>query len=208
MAPTRPIDRWLALAVLLLPLLLLHVLVVRPLWAVPMAEARGRMEALRERELRLRTERDQADAVAGRFADVVLALDGVPGFLPYPGSEQASAALLQQVEQVVAEVSPGQLACRVSARTPLPADAATAAGEPFTRVAVQVRLRCGAAELVRVLDRLETGSPRLFVDNLGVTATGAVLLPGESGAGVDAGFDLYGYLDPTQQPVAEVGDAH
>ncbi|HYM86493.1 MAG TPA: GspMb/PilO family protein, partial [Pseudoxanthomonas sp.] len=63
----------------------------------------------------------------------------------------------------------------------------------------QVRLRCGTPELGAVLHALETGTPRLFVDNLNVLAQRYAYvsaLPGGSGGGLDVSFDLYGYLRP------------
>lgn len=197
---TRATDRWLALALLVLPLGLLYAL-IHPLWVVPMQEGRSQLAELAQRQQRLQAELDQADAVAEWFFHVHQQLADVPGFLPHGSSEQAAAALLQQVEQVVAQASPGNAACQVTARTPLPADGLLQ--EPFVRVSVQVRLRCGAPELGRVLHGLETGSPRLFLDNLVLLAQNHQVLPGESGSGLDAAFDVHGYLDPAQAAPAE-----
>ena len=190
----RPVDRWLALALLLVPLLLLYVLVIRPFWVVPMDAGWTRLVELRERQYRIQSELGQADAVAEQFFQVHEQLAGVPGFLAQTGSSQAASALLQQVEQQVVLASPGNAACLVTARTPLPSDGA--AKEAFVRVSTQVRLRCGAKELARVLHGLEYGSPRLFVDNLVILSQRHQVLPGESGAGLDVAFDVYGYLDP------------
>ena len=64
---------------------------------------------------------------------------------------------------------------------------------------VQVRMRCGAPELASVLHALESGTPRMFVDNLNVLAQRYFFLPGQGrtqGAGLDVSFDLYGYIAP------------
>src|SRR3546814_13417937 len=70
----------------------------------------------------------------------------------------------------------------------------------FPRVAVQVRLRCGNPELATVLHSLESGSPRLFIDNLNVLTLGNFRsrrgMETQGGGGLDASFDLYGYLQP------------
>src|SRR3546814_13644521 len=70
----------------------------------------------------------------------------------------------------------------------------------FPRVAVQVRLRCGNPELATVLHSLESGSPRLFIDNLNVLTLGNFRsrrgMETQGGGGLDARFDLYGYLQP------------
>ena len=75
---------------------------------------------------------------------------------------------------------------------------------------MQVRLRCGVAELATVLHSLETGSPRLFVDNLNLIAQRFQQSPNESGLGLDVSFELAGYLLPgaatdaaTPAPAAE-----
>ena len=70
-------------------------------------------------------------------------------------------------------------------------------GGAYVRVAVEVRLVCGTAELTAVLHALESGSPRLFVDNLDVLAQrmyGAGGATPQDTGGVDASFDLSGYL--------------
>jgi general secretion pathway protein M len=61
---------------------------------------------------------------------------------------------------------------------------------------MQVRLRCGVAELATVLHSLETGSPRLFVDNLNLIAQRFQQSANESGLGLDVSFELAGYLLP------------
>jgi general secretion pathway protein M len=64
---------------------------------------------------------------------------------------------------------------------------------------VQVRLRCGTPELAAVLHALESGSPRLFVDNLNILAQRYFFMPGQNAnqaGGLDVSFDLYGYLRP------------
>ena len=194
MQPQPRLDRWLALAMLLVPLTLIHVLVIHPFWVAPMRSGWDQLVDLRQRQLRVQAEIDQADQVAEQFFQIHQQLAGVPGFLPQSSSEQAAAALLQQVDQVVGQVSPGNASCLVTARTPLPTEAATQ--EAFVRVSVQLRLRCGAQELAKVLHQLETGDPRLFIDNLTLLSQRHQVLPGESGAGLDAAFDVYGYLDP------------
>ena len=54
------------------------------------------------------------------------------------------------------------------------------AGRTLPRVTVQVRLRCGTPELATVLHALESGSPRVFVDNLNVLAQRYFFMPGQS----------------------------
>ena len=116
---------------------------------------------------------------------------GNPGFLPESNRELASAGLVQRLQQVVASASPNPNACQITAQTPTDMPSK----EPFPRVMVQVRLRCGMGELAAVLHALESGSPQLFIDNLDMLSRRSYLAAGgEGGGGLDVSFDLYGYL--------------
>ncbi len=66
--------------------------------------------------------------------------------------------------------------------------------------------------MAAVLHALESGTPRLFIDNLSVLAQRYFFAPGRGGTqsgGLDVSFDLYGYLRPAPVvPAArEVSDA-
>jgi general secretion pathway protein M len=187
-------DRWLALGLLLAALALAYAVLVHPLFSVPLLAAQQDLQGLRERELRVRTQVAQAPEVAQRLRAAQAALAARPGFLPEASVELASAALVQRLEAAVQAASPGNRSCAVSNRSPLGTDARP--GERYPRVAVQVRLRCGTPELATLLHALESGSPRLFVDNLNVMAQRYQLSPGESGSGLDVAFELAGYLRP------------
>ena len=65
-------DRWLALVLLLAALLLGYFVLVHPWWTVPMQEVGARVGELRERELRIRTQLQQAPQVR-RELDAALA---------------------------------------------------------------------------------------------------------------------------------------
>ena len=195
-------DRWLALGLLLAVLALAYLVMVHPWWTVPMLEVEDRIATLQERELRLRTQLQQADEVARRLQQVQAETRRRPGFLPEATPERATAGLVQRLETVVAQASPGNRSCAISNRSPL----SDARPERFPRVTVQVRLRCGTPELATVLHALESGTPRMFVDNLNVLAQRYFFLPGQGraqGAGPDVSFDLYGYIAPP--PAAAAG---
>lgn len=190
-ATTIP-ERWrilggVAIAVLLAYLLLLH-------WwfTAPMLSMGEQIDDLRQKELELRMEAAQRPQIERQLAQVHQFETDNPGFLPEANKDLASASLVQRLEQVVGSASPNPNACQITARTP--ADMPTK--EPFERVVVQVRLRCGMGELAAVLYSLESGSPQLFVDNLDLLSRRSYLptnLDGEGGA-LDVSFDLYGYL--------------
>lgn len=187
-------DRWLALVLLLAALLLGYFVLVHPWWTVPMQEVGARVGELRERELRIRTQLQQAPQVR-RELDAALAQQAQrPGFLPEATVELATAGLVQKLEAVVKQASPGNRSCAIANQSPL----AVAGREVYPRVVVQVRLRCGAPELASVLHQIESGSPRLFVENLNILVQRYAFQANESGAGgLDVNFDLYGYLKPS-----------
>lgn len=191
-------DRWIALGLLLATLGLAYAVLVHPWWTVPMQAVNERIEGLRERDLRLRMQVAQAPQVAARLAQVRQQQANVPGFLPESSTELATAGLVQRLETVVAQASPGNRSCAITNRSPL-----TEPGrERYARVVVQVRLRCGSPELAAVLHSLESGTPRLFVGNLNVLAQRNFLGPstgqaaGSRDGGLDVSFDLFGYLRP------------
>lgn len=188
-------DRWLALALLLAVLGLVYLLVLHPLFTVPLRAADARIEELRGRDARVRGLLRQAPAIRERLASQDARGDA-SGFLAEPTAELAAAALIQQLETVVGEASPGNRGCAIANRAPLSGEPPPG---PYRRVTVQVRLRCGNAETLAVLHRIESARPYLFVDNLSVTAQRYFAVPGSPSpqeGGLDVGFDLYGYLRP------------
>lgn len=189
-------DRWLALGLLLLVLLLGYLLLVHPWWTVPMLETQDRIADLQTKELRQRMQLRQGPEVARRLLQVEAALARRPGFLAESTTELATANLVQRLESVVLQASPGNKSCAITNRSPLADE--TPAKERFRKVTVQVRLRCGTPELATVLHALEAGTPRLFVDNLNVLAQRYFFAPGQGqqAGGLDVSFDLYGYLRP------------
>jgi len=197
-------ERWLALAILAGVLAVAYLVLVHPWWTVPMRATTARIEALRERDLRARMELAQAPEVARRLEAAREAAARTPGFMAEANLQLATSALVQRLEQAVAQASPGNRSCAISHRQPIN----DARQERFPRATVQVRLTCGNAELAAVLHSLESGSPRLFVDNLNILAQRYQFSSqpgGGGGGGVDASFDLSGYLQPA--PAAGVGGA-
>ena len=188
-------DRWLALAILAGVLALAYLLLVHAWWTVPMLAVNERIESLRERDLRARMELKQAPEVRSRLEAARAAAGSGPGFMPEANVQLATSALVQRLEQAVLEASPGNRSCAITNRTPITDGRAD---ERFPRAAVQVRLTCGNPELAAVLHSLESGSPRLFVDNLNVLAQRYQFSSNQgNGGGVEANFDLYGYLQPS-----------
>ena len=196
MRPANPDrDRWLALGILAALLGLAYLVLVHPWWTVPMLQVDARIDDLQQRDLRARMALRQAPEVRQRLEAVRAQSANVPGFMPQRSPELATSALVQRLETAVLEASPGNRSCAIINRSPL----TEARQQRFPRVAVQVRMRCGNPELAAVLHSLESGSPRLFVDNLNVLTLGNFRSRGfeaRGSGGLDVSFDLYGYLQP------------
>ncbi|MFS8136747.1 MAG: type II secretion system protein GspM [Thermomonas sp.] len=183
------------MALLLTVLGLLYLLILHPLFTRPLRAVDARISNLRDRDARVRALLEQAPEITKRLAELD-ARGNTSGFLAQPTPELATASLIQQLEQVVGEVSPGNRGCAITNRAPL-------GGEPapgrFSRVTVQVRLRCGNAETIAALHALESTRPYLFVDALNISSQRYFAIPGNSPpqeGGLDVSFDLYGYLRP------------
>lgn len=185
-------DRWLALALLLGAVLAAYLLLVHPWFTQPMRALGEHIDTLQERELRIRRELDQAPEVRAALDQARDAMATMPGFMPQASVELATAALVQRLEQAVVEASPGNRSCAISNRSPM----AGGRAERYPRASVQVRLRCGNPELAAVLHSLETGTPRLFVDNLNILSQRHTVAAGAASGGVDVSFDLSGYVLP------------
>ncbi|WP_425508387.1 type II secretion system protein GspM [Stenotrophomonas sepilia] len=191
--PSARRDRWLALALLLAVLGLAYLLLVHPWFTQPLRAIDADVAALRERQSRVQAQLQQQPQIEQRLRATREALQQRPGFLREATAEAAAAALGARLQDAVAMASPGNRSCTISNRTPLTDNRRDA---EFVRVAMQVRLRCGVTELATVLHSLETGSPRLFVDNLNLIAQRFQQSPNESGLGLDVSFELAGYLLP------------
>ena len=189
-------DRWVALGLLVAALALAYFVLLHPWWTVPMLAVESQIDDVQQRELRVRTQLQQAPEVEKRLAQVQAANRNRPGFLPEATPELATAGLVQRLEAVVQQASPGNRSCAITNRSPLTETRPT---ERFPRVSVQVRLRCGAPELASVLHEIESGNPRVFVDNLNILAQRYFYAPGQGRAqsgGLDVSFDMYGYIPP------------
>lgn len=190
--PLRPpAERWRVLGLAALALLLAYLVLLHWWFSAPMLRLGGEINEMRSQEQMLRNEAAQRPKLEQRLAQVRAFEAGNPGFLPEASRELASAGLVQRLQQVVSAASPNPAACQITAQTPtdMPSQ------EPFPRVMVQVRLRCGMGELAAVLHALESGSPQLFIDNLDLLSRRSYLVTGNDNAGaLDVSFDLYGYI--------------
>lgn len=202
MTAVTPRERWIALGLLAGLLLVAYFLLIHAWWTVPMLELQDRIDGLQERDARARSTLAQAPEIRKRLATVREQAARVPGFMAERTTEQATAGLIQRLDTAVLEASPKNRSCAIQTRSPI----TEPRKERFPRAVVQVRLRCGTPELASVLHSLESGSPRLFVDNLNITAQRFYFTPEQapSSGGLDVSFDLYGYVSP---PAGSTADA-
>ena len=195
-------DRLLAVALLLAVLSLVYLLFVHPLFTQPLRAADASIADLRDRDARVSALLEQAPEINKRLAELD-ARGSATGFLIEPTSELATAALIQQLERVVEEVSPGSRGCAITNRAPFSGESSPSR---FRRGTVQVRLRCGNAETLAGLHALESARPYLFVDALNVSSQRYFAIPGNNPpqeGGLDVSFDLYGYLRPVPGAVGK-----
>ncbi len=187
-------ERWIALGLLAGVLLVAYFALIHAWWTVPMLELQDRIDGLQERDARARATLAQAPEIRKRLAAVREQAARVPGFMAESTTEQATAGLIQRLDTAVLEASPKNRSCAIQTRSPI----TEPRKERFPRAVVQVRLRCGTPELAAVLHSLESGSPRLFVDNLNITAQRFYFTPEQAptSGGLDVSFDLYGYVAP------------
>lgn len=200
--PTTRRDRWLALALLLAVIALAYLVLVHPWFTRPLLAINTDISELQERQQRVQAQLQQRRPVAQGLQQAQAALAGRPGFLREATAESAAAALSARLQDAVASASPGNRSCTISNRSPLQD---TARDAQFPKIALQVRLRCGIPEMAAVLYTLETGSPRLFINNLNLLAQRFQQSPNETGTGLDVSFELVGYLKP--DALADAGTA-
>src|SRR5690606_23760101 len=194
-------ERWLALGLLLLALLVGYLVLVHPWWTRPMLELDARIEALQQRDLRARMVLAQQPQVLERLGELQAQAAREPGFMAESSPERATAALVQHLDTTVAQASPGNRSCAIINRSPM----TETREQRFPRAVVGVRLRCGGAEVAGVLHALESGTPRLFVENLNLLAQQSFADPGApgQGLGLDVSFDLVGYVRPSPAGVTD-----
>ena len=174
---------------------LLYVGLIHPVLVAPWREVEAEIDLLMERQGRINAQLAQGTLLASQVQSVEQHLLTRPGLLAENVEGLAVAGLARRLESVVLEANPAGRSCVINDRSPLP----SAVDGRYVQVVLQVRLRCGSQELAQVLDQLEHGAPRLFVEELDIQALRAAPAPGESGQGLEAGFRLLGYMMATPE---------
>jgi general secretion pathway protein M len=156
--PTGSAGRFLALALLLLPLAVLARLIVVPAWQAyaaqgeRIAEARAQLQRYQRLAAQLPALRAQE---AGLREQQLL----MPYLIDAPNSALAAAGVQQRLQEVAASHQGRILSTRVLK---------TSSDGPFEKVAVNARLQVPLEGLQAMLYELETGQPYLFIEDVSV----------------------------------------
>ena len=192
LTPDPKRGRFLAVVLLIISLALGYLLFVHFWFTEPLVESRSELIELRDEEARYRATAQQRKAVEERLAEVRAFEAGNPGFLTEANFDLAASALIQRLQDQVNQLGAGER-CLVVSRTPFRERDESL----FEKVTIKVRMRCEMEQFISVLHGLESGSPQLFVSELGITARRTFAPAGQPNANpgyLDVAFDLYGYL--------------
>lgn len=185
-------GRVLAVILLVIVLLSAYLLFVHWWFTSPLLQARADLIELREQEQKFRHSALQQPAIEERLAEVRAFEASNPGFLPEDNFDLAASALIQRLRTQVDALGAGN-DCQLVSTTPVRARDP----DTFERVAIQVRMRCETEQLLPILHSIESGSPQLFISDLGVFTRRAnpqiAALNIQRGA-IDVNFELYGYI--------------
>jgi len=178
------LGRVAALAILLLPLVLLYAGLARPLLD-RYAEDRQSIEQQRALLQRYRDIGSRLPQLQAELAELRRGPSGRGGFLQGSNEVIVAAQLQDQLKRLV-EASQGSLQS-------VQVLAMREEGK-FRRVAIRGQMNLSMAGLQRVVYEIEAGSPVLFLDNLDLRPHVQTNRPEEAVDSLDVGFDLYGYL--------------
>lgn len=179
-------SRFLAVALLIVAGLLSYVIVVQP-WVGFRAAQKDGIEELRfqlSRYQQLANRREEFEAALKRA-------QGRNGGPRYYLSQSKPALASAELEQYLERILRSGNAQIVSTQ------AVSNAGDGAApSVAVKVRMRADLITLAGLIHRIETGSPTLLIDNLGITrrGVGQPRNPAMPPALLDVQFDMIGFL--------------
>lgn len=171
----RRIGAWLLLAALLATL---YSLVVQPLYIDPWIQTERQIRVVAEQREHYRALLARGDPAVRDVQDdsTQTALRSL--LLQGDDPSAVAADLMQIVTRQVADNAQRGAGCRLTQRMPIMAQEASA---PLREVRLSLDLECATEPLMRLLHRLESGEPWLFVDELVIRKSGSA--SGEAGPG-------------------------
>jgi general secretion pathway protein M len=158
--PTGVRGRLVAVALLLIPLILLYEYAFKPLGEL-YDGYRNDIATMQDRIVRYRRAIAELPALAAHAAELERTQPLAPFLLDGDNAALAAADLQRELQQAAKQYSVQILSLRVK----------PASDEgPLQRIAVEARLRTGTATLRDLLFTLETTQPAVFVDMLSINA--------------------------------------
>lgn len=192
--PEASNRRFLAVVLALIVALLGYLVGVHWWFVAPLLAATAQMDDLRDQQQRFRAIVAERPAIESRLAEVRSFEQNNQAFLAQTDANAASADLITRLKQAVTQHAPDQNRCSILTNQTI------GAGKPelYTRVMIQVRMRCDLEPFSAVLYELESGKPYLFVDQLMIYKQNyGYVTPGQkkqSQSALDIRFNLSGYL--------------
>ncbi len=176
----------LVIALLLVYLVFFHWFILRH-W-----EFAEEISDLRTQLGRFQVVASQRESLQARLGEIRNSQQDADLFMKEPEFDEAAAAMSDRIGAMVR--TQAEDSCQIVSRQPI----RPKVQERFEKVTVNVRMRCGAEDFLKILYGMETGMPLMLVDDLNIikprarrrTRGGQV----DSPASLDIRFNVSGYL--------------
>lgn len=176
----------LAIALLLVYLLVFHWFILRH------REYADEIGDLRTQLNRFQTVASQRESLQVRLSQIRSSQKDADLFFEYPEFDEAAAAMSGSIGDMVR--SQAEDSCQIVSRQPV----RPRVQERFQKVTVNVRMRCGAEDFLKILYGMETGMPLMLVDDLNIirprTRRRTRGAQPEAQGALDIRFNVSGYL--------------
>jgi general secretion pathway protein M len=187
-------QRFLAIVLALITLLLLYLLLVHWWFVAPHLEITGQRRDLAEQQHHFAELIRHRPAIEEKLKDVGAFERDNQAFLADADATSAFSDLSERLKQAKEKNVEPNSRCQIQGVSPAPGRDK----EVYQRVSAAVVMNCEPENLVKILYELETSNPYLFVDRLVVYRQQPVFLPGAKTATpatlVGVQFTLSGYL--------------
>jgi general secretion pathway protein M len=176
----------LVIAAILLYLLLFHWFIMRHV------EFASELGGLREQLARFEAVAAQREPMEQRLKEIRDSREDASLFLTGADFNEAAASMSDRLNRMVQTQAEDD--CQIVSRQPV----RPRAQERYERVTVNVRMRCQAEDMLKILYRLESATPMVMVDDLNVIRPRARRRTSgndsEVAASLDIRFNMSGYL--------------
>lgn len=156
-------------------------------------EYSGELASLKDQLGRFQTVAAQREFMENRLREIREGREDSNLFLAEQDFNEAAAAMSDRLSRMVS--TEAEDSCQIVSRQPV----RPRAQERYERVTVNVRMRCGSDDLLKILYRLESAIPMVMVDDLNVLRPRARRRRGQGGETevadmLDIRFNMSGYL--------------